>query len=349
MLEEIQKLREIDCRHKNILMRVDTNVALDQLEDETEIFRLTLLKESINFILSFPGSTVTLIGHFGRPEGKVESAYSLLPLRSILENILNQSITFIPDCLQKPQLSKTRVTLLENVRFYQEEEKNDKDFAGKLARGYDFYVNEAFSVSHRSHASVDAITHFLPSYIGLHFEKEVLALQHALKEPQRPAVAVLGGNKIETKLRLIETFIQNYDTILLGGKLANEALERKMTFPKSVVLPIDFYDATQFDIGPQTIELFSHKIQEAGTILWNGTLGKYEEKPYDTGSKEVMRQVLATRSYKLAGGGDALTLIQSLGVFNQFDLISSGGGAMLSFLAGEKLPGLEALRKNITS
>jgi 3-phosphoglycerate kinase len=342
---EIQKLQGIDCTDKKILMRVDCNIAQGQLENETENFRLTLIKESVDHILSFSGARVSLLSHFGRPEGRPDQQYSLAGLRVSLEAILGEPIEFVSDCLTLPTFKNSRVALLENVRFYKEEEENDAVFAQRLAGGYDLYVNEAFSVSHRAHASVEAITRCLPSVAGIHLTREIETLEKALEAPERPAVAVLGGAKIETKLRLIHVFEAKYDTILLGGKIANEAIMRGMIFTPRVLFPTDFRDEKKLDIGDETAGRYQQIIKDAKTVIWNGPLGKFEEPPFDQGTNKIVQAIAETKAYTIAGGGESLAVIQKAGIFHKIDLVSSGGGAMLSFLAGENLPGLECLRK----
>lgn len=338
-------LQDTDCAQKKVLMRVDLNIALEQIEHETESFRLTLIKESVEYILSFPGTTLTLLSHFGRPEGKINEDFSLRKVHPLLETVLNQPVEFVDDCLKKPNFENTRITLLENVRFYPEEEQNDTAFAEKLAEGYDLYVNEAFSNSHRAHASMEAITRYLPAVAGIHLVQEVNALEEALEQPKRPAIAVLGGDKIETKLPLIRALEAKYDSVLLGGKIANEAIDEGIVFSSKVLLPTDFRGEERFDIGDQTANRYAEIILQAKTILWNGPLGKFEEAPFDEGTKKIAEALATTEGYVVAGGGESLAVIEDTGIAKSIDLISSGGGAMLSFLAGEPMPALAVLRE----
>lgn len=337
-------LQNTDCTDKHVLMRVDFNVDIKAISEPTESFRLTTVKESIDHILSFPDSTVTLITHFGRPEGKKDERYSVAPLIPTLEKIFGTKVVFTSDCLSTDDFTGSRIALRENLRFYAEEETNDESFAEKLTMGCDLYVNEAFSVSHRKHASLVAVTKFLPSVAGLHLQKEVIELTKALLSPARPAIAILAGAKIETKLRLIHVFEKAYDQVLLGGMIANEAMDQGIVLGENVLLPVDFRGEGRFDIGDETVSKYSDIIRDAKTILWNGTLGMFERQPYDTGTTKIVEALAASSAHTIAGGGDSLTAIQKAGVFEKFDLISTGGGAMLDFLAGESLPGLEVLR-----
>jgi phosphoglycerate kinase len=341
---ELPSLQNTDCTGKQVLMRVDFNVAVTSLSEPTESFRLTTVKDSVDHILSFPDSTVTLITHFGGRGGKKDEKYSVKQLIVPLEQILDKRVSFTPDCLLADDFSDTRVALRENLRFYAEEEANDASFAEKLSLGFDLYVNEAFSVSHREHASVVDITQFLPSVAGMHLQKEITELQRAISDPARPAIAILAGAKIETKLPLIKVFEKAYDQVLLGGLIANEAIDQDIQFQPNVSLPVDFRDENRFDIGDQTITEYIKVIQTAKTIVWNGTLGMFEKEPFDTGTNRIVEALTQSSAYVIAGGGDSLTAIQKAGVFDKFDLVSTGGGAMLAYLAGESLPGLEVLR-----
>ncbi len=340
---DLRSLHSIDCTGKRVLMRVDFNVDLQSLADQTESFRLTAVKKSVEYVLNFPGSTITFITHFGRPEGKPDSRYSVEPLVPVLEKILNGTVHFTADCLNPDDFSISRMALRENLRFHPGEEKNDKEFARTLSQGFDLYVNEAFSVCHRSHASIVAITEFLPSVAGFHLENEVTALREALLHPVRPAVAILGGAKIETKLPLIKIFEQNYDFVLLGGMIANEAQDQNIPFSDKVILPLDYRGQGRFDIGEQTILKFTAIINEAKTIVWNGPLGKFEEPPFDIGTTKIVEALARSQAHIVAGGGESLVAIKKAGAFDDINVVSTGGGAMLALLAGEKLPGLEAL------
>lgn len=336
-------LQQIDCTNKRVLIRVDFNVDAEALDNPIKSLRLTVVKESIDYILSHTGATVTLITHFGRPDGKRDEKYSIRPLIAGLEKIFERSISYTKDCLAADDFQTTNIALRENLRFYAEEEANDEAFAEKLASGFDLYVNEAFSVCHRKHASVVAVTKFLPSVAGIHLQKEIHELEQALRNPARPAVAILGGAKIETKLPLIKVLENLYDFVLVGGVIANEAIDQNIPLAENVLLPIDFRGEGRLDIGDETIKKFTEILDTAKTILWNGPLGKFEEPPYDTGTHKITEVLARSSAYVIAGGGESLSAIQKAGAITSIDVLSTGGGAMLDFLAGETLPGLEAL------
>jgi len=235
---------------------------------------------------------------------------------------------------------------LLQMRFYEGEEKNDEEFAKKLAEPFDMYVNEAFSVCHRSHASVDAITRHLPSFAGLRLMEEIQELDNVRLSPEHPAVAIIGGAKIETKLPLIKALEKNFDAILVGGKVANEAIDQNIPFSDKVLLPKDFDSAMRLDIGPQTIGYFTQIICQAKTVIWNGPMGKFEEKPYDMGTNAILHALLESEAYVVIGGGESLAVLEKADVIDKVSFVSSGGGAMLEYLSDKALPGLIALEKN---
>ena len=208
------------------------------------------------------------------------------------------------------------------------------------------YVNDAFSASHRAHATVAQIPRFKPSCAGFLLKREIQELSRALKPPKRPSIAIIGGAKIETKLPVIENLARNYDAVLIGGKIAVEAKEKDEKFSQNVVLPEDFSEGN-FDIGPKTAEKYRVAISSAAFIVWNGPMGKFEEAAFRAGTDAVYQAICGADAWKIAGGGETLEYIDSNDGAENFNFISSGGGAMLEFLAGKKLPGIEALENSI--
>ena len=230
----------------------------------------------------------------------------------------------------------------------------------------DFYVNDAFGVSHRKAASISAITKFLPSYAGLLLEREIKNLSVALKKPKKPLVIILGGAKISGKLDLIDNFLKKADYFLAGGGIANTFIAamglpignslyekemilfaKKLLKTGKIILPVDFNirDGKILDIGPKTIKKYADVIKKSGTIIWNGPVGYIEDKQYVKGSKEIMKAILNSRAFSIVGGGETTSLFQNLKSKTQNPklFLSTGGGAMLEYLAGEKLPGIEVL------
>lgn len=345
---ELQGIEEADFAHARVLVRVDFNVELDKLAEVQEHFRLDIVKKTIDHIATFPGVKIALLTHFGRPEGKDEK-FSVGQIAAAVERSLGRKVVFVPDCIGEAveaalaDLPEDAVLLLENVRFYPGEESNDPAFAAALAQPFSMFVNEAFSVCHRAHASVVGVPKLLPSSAGLRMLQEVAKLDQVRFSPKHPAIAVIGGAKIETKLPLIREFEKIYDAILVGGKIANEAIDEKIVFSEKVLLPQDFDSPLRLDIGPNTVAYYTQIIKMAKTIVWNGPMGKFEEKPYDIGTEAILHAILESEAFVVIGGGESLAVLEKADVMNKISFVSSGGGAMLEYLGGMKLPGLEAL------
>lgn len=345
----LRDIKSVDFTGKKVLIRMDFNVELDAVVDIQEHFKFEVGKKTIDYVLGFPDVKVALVTHFGRPEGKHDPKYSVKQIVHFVEEALHKKIIFVSDCIGTSvetalaNMQTDELLLLENVRFYPEEETNDPEFAQALAKSFDVYVNEAFSVCHRAHASVTGVPKILPGYAGLRLEQEKKELDDARLFPARPAIAIIGGAKIETKLPLIRAFEENYDCILVGGKIANEAIDQKIEFSSKVLLPQDFDSDARLDIGPNTIAYFTQIIKTGKTIVWNGPLGKFEEKPYDIGTNAVLHAILESQAFVVIGGGESLAILEKANVMNKIGFVSSGGGAMLEYMSGKKLPGLEVL------
>lgn len=345
----MKNIQQADVRDKKILVRVDFNVELKD-GDVREKFKVRACKETVDYLLK-EGAKVALVSHLSRPEGKINPKFSLKQIADDAERILNIKIKFISDCVGEKvaeglkNLSAGEVLLLENVRFYAGEESNDENFSGQLAENFDIFISEAFSVCHRDQASVTGVAKMLPSYAGFRLQKEIDNLEKVKNNPERPAVAIIGGAKIETKIPLIKKLEENYDYILVGGKIANEALDEKINFSEKVLLPSDFL-GDQLDIGPKTIQKFQEIIASAKTIIWNGPMGKFEESPYDTGTKEILKSVISSGAYVLMGGGESIEILEKQNALDKISFISTGGGAMLEYLSGAPMPGIEVLKKS---
>ncbi len=343
-------LHDSDFKNKRVLVRVDFNVPLEngKIEDDRRI-RMTL--PTIQYILEQKRSKVVLASHLGRPEGKIVPELSLKPLVEPICALLQKEVKFIGDIASDDadkivrNLEPGEVVLAENIRFHAEEENNDEDFAIRVCHHFGYFVNDAFSASHREHATVSQIPRFKPSCAGLQMENEIRELKKALKPKERPSIAIIGGAKIKTKLPVIENLAKTYDVVLVGGKIASEAIREKIEFSQNVVLPDDFAE-NDFDIGHQTIEKYKKAISAASFIAWNGPMGKFEDEAFEKGTREIYEAVSQAEAYKIAGGGETLEYIDSQKGADKFDFISSGGGAMLEYLAGKKMPGIEALEQS---
>ncbi len=384
-------LRDFDFKNKRVLMRVDFNVPVgdDGVVDDKEDWRIELTLPSINYLLD-QGAKIILLAHLGRPKGKVTDDLRLEPIAQRLEKLLDKKVIKLDKCLgpeiekQIENLKSGQVILLENIRFYDEEEKNDLDFAKKLASFGEIYVNDAFGVSHRTHASLVGIPKYLPHCAGLLLEKEIKALFEVLDKPKHPLTVIIGGVKISTKIKVIKNFLKGADDLLLGGALANTVIAAKgFAIGRSVSeaemveevkkmeltdiklhLPVDAVVSTEpsgkepsriapigktdkeemiLDIGPDTIKLFKRVISQSGTIIWNGPMGLFEVDKFSFGSREIAKIVAQSKGFSTVGGGDSVSLLEEMDLLDKIDHVSTGGGAMLRFLAGEKLPGIEAL------
>ncbi len=331
----MKSIKEANVAGKVVIVRCDFDVPIENGKIIEES-RITNTLPTLQYLLD-NGASLILLAHLGRPQG-IDENLSLAPVKNLLEINLKHPISF----QNKLNFDKTeKIAMLENLRFWSEEESNDTNFAQKLASFGQFYVNESFATSHRSHASIVGIPKFLPSYAGFNLSREVGELNKILDSPGRPLVAIIGGAKLETKLPAIYNLAKVADKVLVGGKLMFEAERR--TLPENVVVAHD--DVETKDIGEQSINLFKGIIIPAKLVVWNGPMGVFEEEKYIKGTKEIASSVVESEGYSVVGGGDTISALNKLGQLGKINFVSMGGGAMLDFLAGKKLPGLEALEK----
>ena len=389
-------IRDLGLAGKRVFIRVDFNVPLDKgkVADDTRIREtLPTLKLAME-----RGGKLVLASHLGRPKGKVDPKYTLAPVAARLQEMLGKPVDFASDCVGPDAEAKSKalpnggVLLLENVRYYPQEEANDPEFSKNLAALCDgLFVCDAFGSAHRAHASVVGITQYVKhAAAGLLMEKELAYMGKAISNPERPFVAVLGGAKVSDKIEVVQNMMKLADAVLIGGAMAYTLLKSqgvatgkslvendKLDLAKSLVgeakakkfkllLPVDHVlaespdsaatktaDVTQtpdnrmgLDIGPKTVELFSKEITKARTIVWNGPMGMFEKPQFAQGTLGIAKAVAAATqagATSIVGGGDSVAAVEQSGVAKQISHISTGGGASLEFLAGEKLPGVEAL------
>ncbi|MEK9174040.1 MAG: phosphoglycerate kinase [Patescibacteria group bacterium] len=347
---DIRSIQGVDFTDARICLRVDFNIERTNIGNTEEHFRIAIIKDTLDYLAKFKGVKIALLTHLGRPEGKPNAEDSTENILAAVSQSLGRKVVFVPAITGSvvtealATMASDEVLLLENVRFDPGEEANDIAFAAKLTEPFTHYINEAFSVCHRCHASMVAVTHLLPAYAGLHILRELRELDSVRFTPDRPAVALIGGAKIETKLPLIRAFEANYDCVLVGGKIANEAIDQKLVFSEKVLLPRDFNGEGRLDIGPNTIAYYSQILKMAKTIVWNGPMGKFEEKPYNLGTDILMHTILESKANVVVGGGESLSVLEQANALARVTFVSSGGGAMLAYLSGEALPGLLALR-----
>ncbi len=349
-IKEVENLNGV-----KVLVRLDLNVPVEngRIVDD---FRIRKAIPLIKYLYD-GGANVILMSHIETKDNPT------------LEPVAKHLSTLGVNChfeknYRKVLGSNERVILLENIRVNEGEKKNDRQFAKELASLADIYVNEAFSVSHREHASVCAITEFIPSYIGFQFEEEIRHLSLAFK-PEHPFLFILGGAKFETKIPLVDKFIDSVDTMFVGGALANDFLREKgidigdslvsdnridlsrYLDNKKILLPLDtvLKGTAIMDVGVKTVDMLREEIAKAKFILCNGPLGAYE-LGYKQPTLELSRMLAdATKNgvKTIVGGGDTLAAIAELKLEDSFTFVSTGGGAMLDYLAKGTLPGIEAM------
>jgi phosphoglycerate kinase len=343
-----RSVRDADVAGKNVLVRADLNVPLEdgRVADDTRI-RASL--PTLQLLLDGGAATVRVSSHLGRPKSEEDRAkYAMAPVAARLHELL-------PD---------DRVQVLENTRFDPGETKNDERFARELANGSDLFVNDAFGSAHRAHASTEAVAHLLPAYAGLLLLDELEHLGRLLGDVERPFVLISGGAKVEDKLGVLRNLGGRADTVLIGGKMAEE-LRAENPLDFEVELPVDVVAAAEFaadaesricgfdelpegwlglDIGPETRARFAERLAAARTIFWNGPMGVFEWPRFAEGTKAVAEAVAANRdAFSVVGGADSVRALNELGLADRVSWISTGGGASLELLEGKELPGVAAI------
>ena len=387
---------ELNLNNQKILLRLDLNVPLidNKITDTTRIDKIL---PTLKFLIS-QNTKVIIISHVGRPKGQVVNKLSLKPICDDLEIKLSQKIKLISkdinEIASKDLFNNDdddeKIVMLENIRFYPDEEKNNPQFAKQLASLADIYVNDAFSCSHRAHASIDEITNFLPCYSGLQLGLEVGALKKITSEIKKPITCIIGGSKVSTKINIIKNLIPKFDNIIIAGGMANNIIKYmgnqigkslqeensesiikeifslsktencKITYPEDIIVGKDLNGNPQIkelsqvssdemilDIGPKTIKVISNIIDESNTILWNGPAGYFENPSFANGSIEIAKKIIennkSNKIYSVVGGGDTVSLLNSLNSINDFNFVSTAGGAFLEYLEGKELPGIKVL------
>ena len=385
---------ESNLKQKKILLRLDLNVPLDngRITDTTRIDKIL---PTINFLLK-NDAKIIILSHVGRPKGKIVKELSLNPICEELKKKLNKNIKLITKNLKKIDPKdlfnnqNEKIVMLENLRFYNEEEENNNEFAKNLARLADIYVNDAFSCSHRAHTSIFEITKFLPSYAGLQLNLEIDALTKITSVIKKPVTCIIGGSKISTKINIIKNLIPKFDNIVIVGGMANNILKYKghnigksiqedncdqiieeifslsekksckIIYPEDVTVSKDLNglpeikelnnvskDELILDIGTKSIKNINNIIDESKTILWNGPAGYFENPNFAKGSLEIAKKIIEKNKtntiYSVVGGGDTVALLNGMGAVNNFNFVSTAGGAFLEYLEGKELPGIKAL------
>lgn len=386
----MKTIRDFDLNNKRVIIRVDFNVPMKDgvITDDNRIRQsLETIKYAIN-----NNAKVILMSHLGRIKTEDDKLNkSLKPVSIRLSELLDKKVLFIDETRGKKLESAIKdmkpqdVILVENTRFEDAkknlESKNNWFLGRYWSKLGDIFINDAFGTSHRSHASNVGIAKRLPSGIGFLVEKELNALN--IENAERPITVILGGSKVEDKIKLIENILPKVDNLLIGGGMAYTFIkagginvgsslldESQISFCKEmlkkyedkIVLPIDSVnkdsdgnirscfiseikeDETGLDIGLSTIKLFKSYLIDSKTIIWNGPVGKFEETPFDNGTKALCEILKNIDAKKIAGGGDTASAVINLGYKDAFTHISTGGGASLELLEGKKLPGIDVIK-----
>ena len=384
MKRTIKDLKNI--QDKRVLLRCDFNVPLDKYGDILDATRITASIPTIKY-LNDQNCKLIICSHLGRPKG-YDKFLSLFPVAVCLMKYFPNKVKFCPKVVGdevKRDIAKMKsgdILVLENLRFDPREEENDLSFVKELASYADIYVDDAFGVAHRKHASNYGVALKLPNAIGFLIEKELKVFEDAFKNPKKPFVAIFGGAKVKDKLLLIKNIIGKADTVLIGGgmaytflladgikigksivdlELVDEAKDILVEARKAnmkVILPVDHValkydrvvktnnldaDMVGLDIGKRTIKLFAEEIKKAGQIVWNGPLGKYEDKRFRKGTFMVAKAVAKSSAYSIVGGGDSVGAINTLGFADKIDHLSTGGGASMKLMEGKILPAIEVI------
>lgn len=377
----MKTLKDFEFKGKKVILRSDFNVSIKDgkiISNE----RITAELPTINYLIE-KGAKVIIMSHLGKIKGEEDKKKNKLYIvYEELLKLINTKIIFSPATQGKileekiSFLQNGEVLLMENTRYEDLENKKESNCDEELSRYWaslgDIFINDAFGMTHRKHASNYGISKFLPTGIGFLIESEIKGLAPIL-EPEKPFTIIMGGAKLEDKLSLIKSLVPKCDKLLLGGGIANTFLAVSVSIGKSlvspdlieearnllsiykerIIMPVDVKvlakngtevkdisniasDDIIFDIGPKTIELYKKHIENSETIFLNGTVGKYEEEGFEDGTKEILDAVSKTEAYSVIGGGDALSSAEYFKI-NDFSFISAGGGATLNYIATEKL------------
>lgn len=397
----MQSIDTYDFKGKKALIRVDFNVPLNDKFEITDDTRMRAAIPTIKKVLAGGGSVI-LMSHLGRPKNGPEDKFSLKHIRKHLEELTGVKVKFADDCVgesacrEAAGLKPGEILLLENLRFHKEEEKGDEEFARRLSKLGDIWINDAFGTAHRAHASTAVIAKFFPGdkMFGYVMKGELDSVDKVMKNPERPFTAIMGGSKVSSKIDIIMNLMGKVDNLILGGgmtytfkkalgghvgssiceedklDLARDIMQKAKEAGVNLVLsdqaviadgfsndanvrladPMNIPDGWEgLDIGPDTREKFAKVIESSKTILWNGPVGVFEMPKFAEGTRAVAEAIVkATEkgAFSLIGGGDSVAAINQFGLADKVSYVSTGGGALLEYIEGKKLPGIEAIRED---
>lgn len=386
MSKTLPSIRDAEINTGDVVfVRIDCNVPLTDDGFIADAFRLEAVTPTLSF-LKEKGARIIIAGAIGRPKGKRDESLTTKCIAQYFEGRVLDRCHYVDEAIGPVVQDAIAACLpgdgivLENLRFWTQEETNDEEFAKDLSKFAKIYVNDAFGQSHRNQSSIVAITKFLPSYSGLCLEKEVQALQSVLSDGKSPVVGIIGGAKVSDKLGVIESLLDRCDTILIGGAMAytflkgqgapigkslceDDFVEKTSKWMESgkILLPIDSVvannfdseetsitdsiadDQAGFDIGPNSIEIFNKVISDAETILWNGPMGVFEKPQFAAGTQAIGKAVADSSAFSVVGGGDSVAAIREMNLEDKIDHVSTGGGATLEYIETGSLVGVDAL------
>ena len=379
----IKTMSDLNVQGKRVLVRQDLNVPIKDGQ-VTSTARIDAAIPTLQALLE-QGAQVAVMSHLGRPEeGVCEPEFSLAPVAATLSAKLGRDVPLVTDWIDGFEQSADLV-LLENVRYLKGEKKDDEALSKQMAALCDVYLMDAFGTAHRAQASTHGVGRFAPEVAaGPLMAAELDALGKALANPERPAVAIVGGSKVSTKLDVLTELANQVDQIVVGGGIANtflaaagypvgqslmevDLIETAKTLMSKVdiPLPVDVVVATEFsidaeatvkrvqdvadhdmilDVGPETQASYQELMASAKTILWNGPVGVFEFPQFEGGTRALSMAIAASDGFSLAGGGDTLAAIDQFGIADQISYISTGGGAFLEFVEGKELPAVHMLK-----
>ena len=376
-----------DLKGKRVLLRCDFNVPLDNYGDILDDTRISAEIPTIKYLADH-GAKVIVCSHLGRPKSSYDKYLSLFPVAVYLMKVFPNRVRFSRSPAGKEaeaevaKLKEGEILLLENVRFLEGEEINNPKVVQELCKLADIYVNDAFGVTHRKHASTYGVAVKLPNAIGFLVEKELNVFENAFKSPKHPFVAIFGGAKVDDKINLINNVMDKADTIIIGGGMAYTFLQAQgKKIGKSIVsldkvddaqaildaakakgikimLPVDHVvldgdkvvktqkldgNMVGLDIGNASIKLFTKEILNARQIVWNGPVGKYEDARFKKGTMKIAKAVAKADAYSIVGGGDSVSAVKASGFADRIGHLSTGGGASMKLMEGKPLPDIEII------
>jgi phosphoglycerate kinase len=378
----MKTIEDMDFSDKRVLLRADFNVPVDDSGIILDDSRIKATIPTIQYILDRRPKQLIIMSHLGEPGGKIIEKLKMDRVSERLTLLLEKTVYKTRDCILQ-RMPGEGLILLENLRFHNEETDDNEEFAKKLASYGDIYVNDAFGVSHRKHASLHTITKFLPCCIGFLINKELEHLD--ISKMERPIMTIIGGAKLSTKIPLIQRMLVQADKVIVGGGMIftfykSERLEvgesivdndylknaemmlhnEKLYIPEDVVIAdcdtkqtliktVSYKEIEKksigLDIGRKSIDRIKELVKDAKTIIWNGPLGYYEKKPFDNATREIAEFLATLDSYRVVGGGDTADLIYEMHLQDKFSFVSTGGGACLEVLSGNKLAALQAIEE----